>query len=141
MTPASPRVVFDTNTLVAAAYNPRSASRRLVDAALAARLRVFISAAVRREYDFVLPRAVRLPKYLDSLWRLIDAAEAVEPAEVRPAVASDPSDDKFVALARSAGAILVTADRAVRQIDASHGVQAVSPRTAESQLISAGCRL
>jgi predicted nucleic acid-binding protein len=44
------RVVLDTNVLVAAAYNPRSASRHVVEACLGGKLTPVLSSALRREY-------------------------------------------------------------------------------------------
>ena len=48
------RVVLDTNVLVAAAYNPRSASRRVVEACLGGGLRPVLSGALRREAEAVV---------------------------------------------------------------------------------------
>jgi predicted nucleic acid-binding protein len=48
------RVVLDTNVLVAAAYNPRSASRQVVEACLGGGLTPVVSGALRREYEFIL---------------------------------------------------------------------------------------
>src|SRR5262249_11551361 len=62
---AVPRVVLDINVLVAAAYNPDSASRRVVAACLSGELAAVLSLALRREHEFILPRAARgLPPYV-----------------------------------------------------------------------------
>jgi predicted nucleic acid-binding protein len=58
------RVVLDTNVLVAAAYNPDSASRRVVEACLGGELTAVLSPALRREYEFILSRTIRGRPYL-----------------------------------------------------------------------------
>jgi len=102
------RVVLDTNVLVAAAYNPRSASRRVVEACLGGGLTAAVSRALRREYEFVLARAARGRAYLERVDQLLDGAEVVEPARTPRVVPADPEDDKLVAAALAAGAVLVS---------------------------------
>ncbi len=109
MPPAPPRVVLDTNVLVGSAYSGRSASRRIVEACLRGELVAVVSAALRREYELILPRAVRGRE--GPLRRLLEVAVVVEPAEVPRRVPDDPDDDKLLALATAAGAVLVTSDR------------------------------
>jgi predicted nucleic acid-binding protein len=57
VTSAGCRVVLDTNVLVATAYNPGSASRRVIEACLRGELTAILSPALRSEYGFILPRA------------------------------------------------------------------------------------
>jgi hypothetical protein len=71
------RVVLDTNVLVAAAYNPRSASRHVVESCLGGGLAPVLSGAVRREYEFILARAARGRPYLERIHQLLAAAAAV----------------------------------------------------------------
>src|SRR6516162_2705702 len=104
------RFVLDTNVLVAAAYNPASASRRVVEACLDGELAAALSPALRREYEFILARAVRGRPYLERIHRLMDGAQVVEPAQTPRVVADDPEDDKLVSAALAAGATLVTND-------------------------------
>jgi predicted nucleic acid-binding protein len=79
--------VLDTNVLVAAAYNPGSASRRVVEACLSGKLTAVLSPSLRREYE---------------------SAETVDPPPTPRVVPDDPGDDKLVAAALAARAILVT---------------------------------
>jgi putative PIN family toxin of toxin-antitoxin system len=117
------RVVLDTNVLVAAAYNPRSASRRVVEACLGGELTPVLSPALRREYGFVLARAARGRPYLGRIRRLLDGAEVVEPAQTPRVVPEDPGDDKLVAAARAARAVLVTNDTHLLALASSEGLQ------------------
>src|SRR5262245_2640468 len=121
------RVVLDTNVLVAAAYNPRSASRRVVEACLGGGLTPVLSPALRREYEFILPRAARGRPYLDRIHRLLDGAEVVEPARTPRVVPDDPEDDKLVAAARAARAALVTNDAHLLALAGYEGLEVLRP--------------
>ena len=121
------RVVLDTNVLVAAAYNRSSASRRLIDSCLRGELTAVLSPALREEYQFILARAVRGGRYADELRRLLETAEVVEPAETPRVVADDPADDKLVAAALAAGAVLVSNDRHLLALAGHKGLRVVRP--------------
>jgi putative PIN family toxin of toxin-antitoxin system len=121
------RVVLDTNVLVAAAYNPGSASRRVVEACLSVELTAVLSPALRREYEFVLARAVRGQTYLEQIRRLLESAEVVDPAQTPRVVPDDPEDDKLVATALAAGAVLVTNDTHLLAIAGHEGLRVVRP--------------
>ena len=122
-----PRVVLDTNVLIAAAYAERSASRRIVEAALSDRLEAVASEAVLREYRFIVDRAVRRPDYREQLAVLVDAVEVVEPAALPPTVPDDPDDDKL--LAAAVGGLagwLVTNDRHLLVLHPFRGIRIVT---------------
>jgi putative PIN family toxin of toxin-antitoxin system len=121
------RVVLDTNVLVAAAYNPGSASRRIVEACLGGQLTPVVSPALRREYEFILARAIRGRPDLERIHRLVDGADIVEPARTPRVVADDPEDDKLVSAALTAGAILVTSDAHLLAISGHEGLKVVRP--------------
>jgi putative PIN family toxin of toxin-antitoxin system len=121
------RVVLDTNVLVAAAYNPASASRRIAEACLDGGLTPVVSPALRREYEFILARAARGRPYLERVHRLVESAEVVEPAETPRVVADDPDDDKLVAAALAAGAMLVTNDAHLLAIAGHEGLKVARP--------------
>jgi putative PIN family toxin of toxin-antitoxin system len=125
--PGTERVVLDTNLLVAAAYNPASASRRLVEACLRGELSAIISPAVRREYEHILARAVRGGRYAEPLRAFLERAAVVEPAAVPRVVPDDSDDDKLVALALAAGAVLVTNDAHLLAVAGHRGLRVVRP--------------
>jgi putative PIN family toxin of toxin-antitoxin system len=121
------RVVLDTNVLVAAAYNPRSASRRVVEACLDGEMTAVLSSALRREYDFILSRALCGRPYLDRLRTLLDRAEVVQPAETPRVVPEDPDDDKLVAAALAGAAIVVSNDAHLLAVKGHEGLRVVRP--------------
>lgn len=92
------RIVIDTNVFVAAAYNPRSSSRKIVNAVWEKQLRLVVSPAIIREYKMVLPKAIRSDDAREEVWKAIKCAQSVTPQE-NPSVTEDRSDDKFLAAA------------------------------------------
>ena len=122
------RIVLDTTVLVAAAYNPRNASRHVVEACLGGELTPVVSRALRREYEFILARAVRGQPYVEQIRRLLDSAEVVDPARTPRVVPDDPEDDKLVAAALEAGAALVTNDAHLLAIAGHEGLRVARPR-------------
>jgi len=122
------RVVLDTNLLVAAAYSPTSASRTIVEACLNNQLQLLVSDALRREYDFILKRALHATGYEERLAEIIAQATPFEPQNVPRVVPEDPDDDKLVALAFEARAdALVTNDRHLLSLNPYHELPIVQP--------------
>jgi putative PIN family toxin of toxin-antitoxin system len=121
------RIVLDTNVLVAAAYAPRSASRRIVDACLDGDLVAVASRAITREYERILARAVRVAEYQDRLDALVAKLERVEPHQTPRLVPEDADDDKFLAAAEAGAAgWIVTNDRHLLALD-PHGTIRIVP--------------
>jgi putative PIN family toxin of toxin-antitoxin system len=96
------RLVLDTSVLVAGLRSPRGASSRLLEAAVAGKIRPLISVALALEYEAVLTR----PEHLSVAgYETIEAVKLVKaicatgepvhiPYRLRPQL-SDP-DDEFV---------------------------------------------
>ena len=104
------RVVLDTNVFVAAGFNPRTASARIVDAVRQGQLRMIWDDATRREIEHVLQRIPPLRDYpVAELFRPADRYTAATHPEQFNSI-PDPDDRKFAALAHAAGAVLVSND-------------------------------
>ena len=104
-----PAIVLDTNVVVSAALNPQGREALVLHLALAGKLRLFLSPAVLKEYEKVLPREkLRLePSEVSDLLGLIRrAGQFVHPVR-EIAAASDPEDNRFLECAETAGADFV----------------------------------
>lgn len=132
---SSPRVVLDTNVLVAAGFRPRSASGRLAAAVRQGALVHVWCDATRAEADHLLSTIPPL--------RGTDA-EALFPEAGRFASPLNPGaypgvpgtlDRTFAALADAAGVPLVTADGPLAAGARAHGLAVLSPAAAARGLL------
>lgn len=55
-------------------------------------------------------------------------AEIIEDRGLDPPICRDPHDDKFIACAAGAGALLVTGDKDLHAVDGALGVRILTPR-------------
>ncbi len=121
-------VVIDTNVLIADAYNPSSSSARVVSSCLDGRLVAVVSPALRSEYEWILPRAIRRPDWRGRFAAWLSRAREVEPGEVPPVVPEDPSDDMLFAAAIAGGAeAIVTNDARVLAVGQFRGIRVITP--------------
>ncbi len=126
--PSSTRVVIDTNVLVGGAYASFSASRQIIDACLRGELVAVLSPSLRREYELILGRAVRIRGYDEALRQFLDGAEVVEPAAVLRVVPDDPEDDKLIATALEANAgFIITNDHHLLSLDPYGQIRILRP--------------
>lgn len=130
-----PRVVLDTNVLIAAAYNPRSASARLVQLCRDGDLVMVVSPDLNREYDLILERALHGKADRESIDGARGRAELCRPAETPRVVETDPADDMLLAAAVEGGAeAVVTNDAGVLNVGTYRGVRIIRPRELVSEL-------
>jgi uncharacterized protein len=124
------RVVLDTNIFVAAAFNPDSSSRRLVESIRAGQVAFVWDEATRAETLEVLNRIPPLKRdEFDDLFTLPRRFNEKTHPEKYPAIA-DPDDRKFAALAAASGAALVSNDDHLLSVRERLGVQVLTPREA-----------
>lgn len=133
------RIVLDTNVLIGSAYNPRSASRRIVEACLRRELTPVVSPAVKAEYERIIPRAVQDEREVERIRELISQAQMVRPAGRPRVVPDDPEDDKFLAAAVAGKAdAVITSDDHVLGVGAHWGIPIVRPTEFVEQYLE-GC--
>jgi len=121
-------IVLDTNVFVAAGFNRRSASARIVAALRDGRVRLIWNEPTRRETEMILRRIPRLD------WHSV--ADLFRPeGEFRGPVDSDkfgvihdPDDRKFAALSAAAGRPLITSDNDVLVHRNTIGIEVLTPR-------------
>jgi predicted nucleic acid-binding protein len=107
---AAPPVVLDTNVFVAAGFNHRSASAKIVDAVRQGQLRMAWNDATRREIERIIRQIPPLrTQRVAQLFRPSDRFSGPTHPE-RFTQIPDPDDRKFAALAHAAGAVLISND-------------------------------
>jgi predicted nucleic acid-binding protein len=121
-------VVIDTNVFVAAGFNPRSASARVLDGVLEGRFRLVWNQPTRSETEMILRRIPRLDwqKFADLFRPEGEYTGPVDPAAFT--AITDPDDRKFAALSAAANVPLVTSDKLVLAQPGKIGIEIVTPR-------------
>lgn len=122
-----PKVVLDTNVFVAAGFQPKSASAAILAAVLRGDLQMVWNEATRRETEFILGKIPPLRNfdYKDCFRgenRFTGPVDAGEFLSI-----PDPGDRKFAALAKAAGAILVSNDGHLLRHSGDAGPRVVKP--------------
>lgn len=104
------RAIFDTNLFVGGAFNRRSASAQLIEAAREGRISVVWNEATRAETERILRKIPRISwEAVEDLFR--PEHEAPVMADLtHVAFVEDPEDRKFAALSLAAEAPVVTSD-------------------------------
>jgi predicted nucleic acid-binding protein len=121
-------VILDTNVFVAAGFNPRSASARIVEQVRSGRLRMIWNDSTRRETQHVLSKIPHLSwSSVADLFRE-DARYAGEIAPGKFDYIQDPDDRKFAALSEAAGVVLITSDDHLLSHRDRTGLKVFTPR-------------
>jgi len=124
----APTIVPDTNLFLAAHWNRRSASARILEMAGRGEVRLAISPTVEREIFATLRRIHPRAEYLQWVRGLLAGAVRVEPTVHLRLILEDPEDDKLVECAATARAdYLVTNDEHLLQVWRWEGTQIVTP--------------
>lgn len=121
-------VVIDTNVFVAAGFNTKSASARILAAVREGRFRLIWNEPPRRETETILRRIPRLDRatVADLFQPEGEFTGPVDP-DAFEAIA-DRDDRKFAALSAAAKAPLVTNDRQVLAQGNLIGIEVLTPR-------------
>ena len=104
------KVVLDTNLFVAAFWNRRSASARIIERALEGEFDVCYTPQMRAELGLVLRKIRVAQPYVERVGRLFDEAVCVE-GRPAPVYTEDREDQKFLECAVAADAdYVITSD-------------------------------
>ena len=124
----APRVVLDTNTFVAARFNPRSASARIIDLCIEGKCQAILSTKLRAEIESVLKRVGARGEFGAKVRRFMRGAKVIKVARELPLVLEDPEDNKFLNCAIQGGAdYLVTSDRHLLKLGDYLGTRICKP--------------
>jgi uncharacterized protein len=133
--------VLDTNVLISAGIKPTGAPARIVmDWILEGQVQLVTCPKVRREYRQVSVRAKFLRYKFPPFWLeyLIEESMLLPDPAPWPHRGPDPPDLLFLALARAAGAWLVTGNLKHFAVAARGGVKAMPPADYLAHLAHAG---
>lgn len=121
-------IVIDTNVFVAAGFNPRSASARVLAATRDGRFRLIWNTSTRRETEMILVRIPRLDweRFADLFQPEGEFTGPVDPDAF--VLIADPDDRKFAALSAAANSPLVTNDNDLLAARNVTGIDALTPR-------------
>jgi len=121
-------IVIDTNVFVAAGFNPRSASARVLAAVRDERFHLIWNQSTRREIEMILRRIPRLNwEEVANLFQR--AGEFTGPVDPRIFVlVRDRNDRKFAALSAAAKRPLITNDNYLLRDLSIIGIDALTPR-------------
>ena len=119
--------MLDTNVFVAAGFNPRSHSARLVEAVRDGQLRMIWDDATREETEHVISQIPPLSwTRIADLFRVEDRFGGPTHPEAYGFV-PDPADRKFAALAEAVQAPLVTSDAGLLNARGRMAVRVLKP--------------
>ena len=121
-------IVIDTNVFVAAGFNPRSASARVLAAVRDERFHLIWNQSTRREIEMILRRIWRLDwEEVANLFQ--PEGEFTGPVDPSAFVlVRDRDDRKFAALSAAAKRPLVTSDNYLLTDLSTIGIDALTPR-------------
>ena len=129
------RLVYDTNVIISAVLTPEGFCDQLLQLVVCRQVSLIVSLQVLDEYERVLTRdsVARLhqwtPAQVSALVNTIAEHSAiVEPLETPEVIASDPSDNIFLATAETGRAeFIVSGDRHLLKIQSYQGIEVLRP--------------
>jgi predicted nucleic acid-binding protein len=121
-------VILDTNVIVAAGFNPRSASARILEQVRSGQLLMIWNEPTRRETQHILEKIPPLSwSSVAGLFRKEDC-QFIEADLDDFHYIPDPDDRKFAALAQATGAVLLTNDDDLLSNRNRAGLDILTPR-------------
>jgi len=123
------KIVADTNLWVAARYNPKSYSAKILNMVGEGRLALLWSKETKRELDRIMANVKAPSDYLDAVERLHSSGIDVGFTEKLDVIEEDPEDNKILACAKAGGAdFIVSNDVHLLSVKAFDGMKIVTPK-------------
>ena len=105
-------MVLDTNIFIAAYFNRKSASARIIDLCLENKLELIFSSRLRKEVRLILKNVRAEREFQKRIQSLFMNASRIRPTQKIFTVKEDPEDNKFLECALEGKAdYLITSDR------------------------------
>ena len=122
-----PRIVIDTNALVAARWRTRSASARILQLCVEGGVQALISDAIEGENRLILGKVRPSQRFMETIESYLQSAERVSNTpEIR--AAEDPDDDKYLACAVKGDAdAIISSDRHLLDLDPFRDIRIRKP--------------
>lgn len=135
------KIILDTNLLVAAMFNPRSAAARIVALVLEGKVDLLWHARLRDEACLITGRIQRaVPRVSIDLDRLFLDEHCVREMPDLRGISADPDDDKFIACAVAGQAeLIVSNDRDLLDLDSYQNIPIVTPSQAWKMIENRMC--
>lgn len=105
------KIVLDTNLFIAAYFNRRSSSAKIIEGCLQDKYKAAFSAQIVKEIYLILRNIKAKENFLKKIEKLLQKAIMVENPPKVKVVSEDPDDDKFIACALEENAdYIITSD-------------------------------
>ncbi|HOK53335.1 MAG TPA: putative toxin-antitoxin system toxin component, PIN family [Armatimonadota bacterium] len=122
------KVVLDTNLFVAAYWNRRSASSKIIDACLKGNLQAYYTRQIEKELWLIMRNIRAKEEFTAKVTNFIGRAELVENVTRLEALTEDPDDQKFLECAVTIGAdYLITSDDHLLRLRSVEGTEIIKP--------------
>ena len=122
------RVVLDTNVLVAAHFNPGSASNRILELCQRKKLALVFTSHILKEFSLILRNISARKSFREQIDKIISQAILINKAPRVNIVAEDPDDNKFLSCALAGKAdYIITSDRHLLVLRKFRGTKIVKP--------------
>jgi len=125
---AKTKVVLDTNVLVAAHFNPGSASNRILELCQKKKLVLVLTPHILKEFSLIMRNISARKGFRRRMEKIISQAILVKKAPRINIVVEDPEDNKFLSCALAGKAdYIITSDRHLLVLKKFRGIKIVKP--------------
>ena len=122
------RVVLDTNVLVAAHFNPGSASNRILELCQEKKLVLLLTSHILKEFSRILRNISARKNFWERIDKIISQAILIKKTPRIDIVVEDPTDNKFLSCALAGKAdYIITSDRHLLVLKKFRGIKIVKP--------------
>lgn len=123
------KVVIDTNILIDGSKDDYNYGYRIVDEAIAGRIRAFANSATLRENRLLVERKIHDPEYASKLEKYFSVLNIASGQKKASAPISDSDDLKLLASASASNAdYLISSDHHLLDLEVFENTQIVSPK-------------